>query len=91
LFSSDLSPLIIFRFTSYDFKKMHRRSYYPHNQQIVSTFTATTSTGGLVASRPVTPMASDQHAVVISPTAHDSFGTTHSPVENAKFSEKAYS
>ena len=41
------------RFTSYDFKKMARRSYYPQNQQIVSTVTATSSTG--VVSRPVTP------------------------------------
>jgi len=34
---------------------MHRRSYYPHNQQIVSTVTATSSSG-VVTSRPVTPM-----------------------------------
>jgi len=33
---------------------MHRRSYYPHNQQIISTVTATSSSG-VVASRPVTP------------------------------------
>jgi hypothetical protein len=38
----------------YDFRRMHRRSYYPHNQQIVSTVTATSSSG-MVASRPVTP------------------------------------
>ncbi|EIW79158.1 kinase-like protein, partial [Coniophora puteana RWD-64-598 SS2] len=31
------------QFTCYDFKKMQRRSYYPHNQQIVSMFTATTN------------------------------------------------
>jgi serine/threonine kinase 32 len=43
------------QFASYDFKKMLRRSYYPQNQQIVSTITATSSTGGLVSSRPVTP------------------------------------
>jgi hypothetical protein len=42
------------RFTIYDFRAMHRRSYYPHNQQIISTVTATTSSG-VVASRPVTP------------------------------------
>lgn len=85
----------IFRFTSYDFKKMQRRSYYPLNQQIVSTITATTSTGGLVASRPVTPVASDQHAtdVDITPAAHDSFegDNHHFPMEKAKFSEKPYS
>ena len=33
---------------------MRRRSYYPQNQQIVSTVTATSSSG-MVASRPVTP------------------------------------
>lgn len=41
------------RFTSYDFKQMQRRSYYPHNQHIISTVTATSS--GMVSSRPVTP------------------------------------
>ena len=43
------------QFTIYDFRQMHRRSYYPHNQQIATTMTATSSTGGMVASRPVTP------------------------------------
>jgi len=42
------------RFTIYDFRAMRRRSYYPHNQQIVTTVTATSSSG-MVASRPVTP------------------------------------
>lgn len=42
------------QFTTYDFKAMHRRSYYPLNQQIISTMTATSSTG-LGASRPTTP------------------------------------
>ena len=42
------------RFTIYDFRAMRRRSYYPQNQQIVSTVTATSSSG-MVASRPVTP------------------------------------
>ena len=41
-----------FRFTSYDFKKMRRRSYYPHNH-LISTATATSS--GLASSRPGTP------------------------------------
>uniref|UniRef100_A0A0W0FZC0 Agc yank protein kinase n=1 Tax=Moniliophthora roreri TaxID=221103 RepID=A0A0W0FZC0_MONRR len=41
------------QFTTYDFKKMQRRSYYPHNQQLVSTATATSS--GLASSRPATP------------------------------------
>ena len=35
---------------------MHRRSYYPHNQQIVTQMTATSSTG-FVSSRPETPNA----------------------------------
>ena len=43
-----------YRFTIYDFRAMRRRSYYPHNQQIVTTVTATSSSG-MVASRPVTP------------------------------------
>lgn len=41
---------------------MNRRSYYPHNQQIISTVTATDSTGALVASRPVTPGTTDQRS-----------------------------
>lgn len=41
---------------------MHRRSYYPHNQHIVSTITATESTGALVASRPVTPAIQDHRS-----------------------------
>ncbi|TBU30711.1 kinase-like protein [Dichomitus squalens] len=41
------------QFTPYDFKKMQRRSYYPQTQ-IISTVTATSSTGP--TSRPVTPM-----------------------------------
>lgn len=32
---------------------MQRRSYYPHNQQLISTATATSS--GLASSRPATP------------------------------------
>ncbi|KZS94698.1 kinase-like protein [Sistotremastrum niveocremeum HHB9708] len=42
------------QFKSYDFRKMQRRSYYPQNAQIVSTVTATSSTG-VVSSRPSTP------------------------------------
>ncbi|KAG9312876.1 kinase-like domain-containing protein [Chiua virens] len=79
------------QFTSYDFKKMQRRSYYPHNQQIVSSITATTSTGGMVASRPVTPMTTDQLVVDITPAARDSYeGDNHISLEH-KYSEKAYS
>jgi len=43
------------QFATYDFKNMQRRSYYPHNQQIMTTITATSSTG-MVPSRPVTPV-----------------------------------
>jgi len=43
-----------YRFTIYDFRAMRRRSYYPHNQQTVTTVTATSSSG-TVAPRPVTP------------------------------------
>jgi len=48
------------QFTTYDFQKMQRRSYYPNNQQIISTVTATSSSG-LSPSRPGTParMSSD--------------------------------
>ncbi|KAH9989876.1 kinase-like domain-containing protein [Russula vinacea] len=41
------------QFTIYDFRAMRRRSYYPHNQQIITTVTASSS--GAIASRPVTP------------------------------------
>ncbi|KAI0047238.1 Pkinase-domain-containing protein [Auriscalpium vulgare] len=52
------------QFTIYDFRIMHRRSYYPQNQQIVSTMTATSSTG-MVASRPVTPGTVDPRSDVL--------------------------
>ncbi|KAH7881789.1 kinase-like domain-containing protein [Phlebopus sp. FC_14] len=77
------------QFTSYDFKKMQRRSYYPHNQQIVSSITAMSSTGGLVASRPVTP--TDHRAEGL--TAHDGSvydSGGHVQMENIKYSEKGY-
>ena len=43
-----------YRFTTYDFKKMARRSYFPQNQRIGEITTASSSTG--VTSRPVTPL-----------------------------------
>jgi len=46
------------QFTTYDFKAMRRRSYYPHNQEIVTTMTASSSTG-TAGSRPTTPTATD--------------------------------
>lgn len=48
------------QFSHYDHDKMKRRSYYPTNQHIVSTITATSSTANGQASRPVTPSADDQ-------------------------------
>ncbi|KAJ7583388.1 kinase-like domain-containing protein [Mycena floridula] len=39
------------QFTPYDFKKMQRRSYYPHNQHLISTATSS----GMASSRPATP------------------------------------
>ncbi|KAG8857622.1 hypothetical protein FRB96_005640 [Tulasnella sp. 330] len=43
------------QFTPYDFRAMKRRSYYPQNQQLISTVTATSSTAH--PSRPGTPQA----------------------------------
>ncbi|KAF9221452.1 kinase-like protein [Gyrodon lividus] len=79
------------QFTSYDCKKMLRRSYYPHNQQIVSSITASSSIGGLVASRPVTPAASDQRLEGVVAAAHEDSYEGHIRMENMKFSDKAYS
>ncbi|KAG8940320.1 hypothetical protein FRC04_005418 [Tulasnella sp. 424] len=44
------------QFQVYDFRKMKRRSYYPHNQQIISTVTATSSVGVVPSSRSGTPV-----------------------------------
>ncbi|TFK51637.1 kinase-like protein [Heliocybe sulcata] len=62
------------QFTTYDFKKMQRRSYYPHNQQIQSTVTATSSTGMTgVPSRPVTPGDFQSDVGLAVRGAHDDF------------------
>ena len=55
-FSGSLAakPFVFRRFTVYDFRQMKRRSYYPQ-AQIVSTMTATSSTGAGL-SRPTTPL-----------------------------------
>ena len=47
------------RFTSYDFRRMKRRSYYPTNQQLISSITQTSSNqGGHVSlSRSGTPVS----------------------------------
>jgi len=46
------------QFATYDFRKMQRQSYYPQNQQLISTVTATSSSG-MSPSRPTTPMTSE--------------------------------
>ncbi|KAF8313647.1 kinase-like protein [Clavulina sp. PMI_390] len=56
------------QFTIYDFDKMRRRSYYPTNQQqLVSSITATSSTGGgpveTTISRPQTPAANSSECL----------------------------
>lgn len=60
MYGQILTPSYPYRFTNYDFRKMHRRSYYPQNQQIVSQVTATSSIG-MVPSRSVTPLQMDMH------------------------------
>ena len=82
------------QFTCYDFKKMQRRSYYPHNQQIVSMFTATTN-----PSRPVTPTTLEPNGDPLASAVLDSrqspdyegAGSGHVPMENMNMSEKVYS
>ncbi|KAI0731226.1 kinase-like protein [Earliella scabrosa] len=83
------------QFTPYDFKKMQRRSYYPQTQ-IISTVTATSSTGP-ASSRPVTPMTIGNDGVQDYPynqkPMHDDMGMGmhDSPVvEMADFSEKGH-
>ncbi|KAI0629219.1 kinase-like protein [Trametes polyzona] len=82
------------QFTPYDFKKMHRRSYYPQTQ-IVSTVTATSSTGPS-SSRPVTPMTigndgtQDGFGYSQKPSSDHDMGVTEHAlgVEMAEISEK---
>lgn len=80
------------RFTPYDFKKMHRRSYYPHNQQTVSTVTASESTGALVASRPVTPTTTDPRSdkATIRQNGHAGSDSPDSPMPEQIMSEKEH-
>jgi len=84
--------LICRRFTPYDFKKMHRRSYYPHNQHIVSTVTASESTGALVASRPATPATTDQRSdrATVRQNGHAAFDSADSPMREKVMSEKEH-
>lgn len=65
------------RFTSYDFKQMQRRSYYPQNQQIISTITAGSSSG-VVSSRPGTPTTIPGDAVHTDSTNGSAYG--HKPL-----------
>ncbi|TDL23578.1 kinase-like protein [Rickenella mellea] len=70
------------QFTTYDFRKMNRRSYYPHNQQIISQVTATTSTG-YAPSRPVTPAPNDHESTlgdIQGQTVDDYEGISRNPV-----------
>ncbi|KAI0793954.1 kinase-like protein [Fomes fomentarius] len=81
------------QFTSYDFKKMQRRSYYPQTQ-IISTVTSST---GPASSRPVTPMTIGNDGTQDYPfnqkPIHDDvgMGIHDSPVvEMVDFSEKGH-
>lgn len=51
---NELIFLVHVRFQTYDFRKMNRRSFYPHNQ-IISSVTATSSQGIIPPSRTGTP------------------------------------
>lgn len=73
------------RFTTYDFAKMRRKSYYPQNQQLISQITATSSTG-FNSSRPATPNMTDRdyaelahQAVGIRGLSIDSHDPMHRP------------
>jgi len=78
------------QFTSYDFKKMQRRSYYPHNQQLISTATATSS--GLASSRPTTPadVLKGDHSIRINSTSLESHRGDVDPTRGEKVNEKDY-
>jgi len=80
------------QFTCYDFKKMQRHSYYPHNQHLVSTITATSS--GVASSRPGTP-ANDLRVldggIAIAGKSVDLNDSDSYRPEHLAMSEKAYS
>jgi len=78
------------QFTSYDFKKMQRRSYFPHNPQLISTATATSS--GMASSRPSTP-ANDlrmENGVVINGNSIHDGDLDASRTERLMMTEKDY-
>ncbi|KAF8585440.1 kinase-like protein [Ramaria rubella] len=62
------------QFTSYDFRKMQRRSYYPLNQQLVSLGTATTSSG-MGPSRPTTPAPFERSGAETMPRVEEPWNT----------------
>jgi len=72
------------RFTGYDFNKTKRRSYYPHNQQLISQATGTSS------SRPETPADGlrGEHSIRI----HNSLEYNNGDIDlREKINEKDYS
>ncbi|KAG5338423.1 hypothetical protein C0989_007307 [Termitomyces sp. Mn162] len=78
------------QFTTYDYKKMQRRSYYPHNQHLISIATGTSS--GMASSRPATP-ANDlrgENGIVIASSSMDGVDSDTYRQEKM-FSEKEYS
>jgi serine/threonine kinase 32 len=79
------------QFTSYDFKQMQRRSYYPHNQQLISTATGTSS--GLASSRPATPADGLRvdHSIRINSNSLDYNSGDIDPARVEKINEKEYS
>jgi serine/threonine kinase 32 len=78
------------QFTSYDFKKMQRRSYYPHNQQLISTATGTSS--GIASSRPATPADGlrPDHSIRINSNSLE-YQNTSVEMVRAEKQEKEYS
>ncbi|KIP05503.1 hypothetical protein PHLGIDRAFT_74242 [Phlebiopsis gigantea 11061_1 CR5-6] len=66
------------QFTSYDFKKMQRRSYYPQNQQIVSTITQGSSSM-VPSSRPVTPNTIAGEGDLVRPDSVNGSAYGHKP------------
>jgi len=78
------------QFTPYDFKRMQRRSYYPSNQQIISTVTATSSTG--LASRPVTPATTDQrHDIGVHGTTMSEYHGQDTPILKSDYVHEGHS
>ncbi|KAG6908427.1 hypothetical protein DXG01_004652 [Tephrocybe rancida] len=89
-FPQGIMLTIALRFTSYDFKKMQRRSYYPHNQHIISIATGTSS--GVASSRPATPATDLRAEHGISIAGHSLDGANSEAYHQEKImSEKEYS